>query len=178
MVNQEGIGPAPSSTPVARQNGRYVGGATLIVIGLLLLVGQFVRSETIGLLILPLLGGFFLAWGIAVRNPGLMVPGGILSGLGVGVYLIEEQFPYLSGNAEGGVILVSLACGFLAVTLFTALFTNRAHLWPLIPGSIVGFIGGALLSGEEGLRLLLLLNTYWPVILIIIGALLIVRRRN
>ena len=60
------------------------GGLILIAIGLIALVGQFVTISLpadFGLLIVPGLGALFLVWGILTRKAGLVIPGGILSGV-------------------------------------------------------------------------------------------------
>jgi len=170
----DSISPAASG----KRSGRWVAGLMLIAVGLFSLAGQFVRSEALGLMVLPGLGLFFVVWGLVSRNAGLLIPGGILSGLGVGVYLIEQPLWYLNGSAEGGVIVLSLAAGFVGVTLLTALATNRAHWWALIPASILGLVGAALLAGDEGLRVLETVGRLWPVVLIAIGGALILRPRD
>jgi hypothetical protein len=60
------------------------GGVILVGIGLWALLSQFGAidlPENLGLLFLPGLGAIFLAWGILTHNGGLMIPGGILSGI-------------------------------------------------------------------------------------------------
>lgn len=70
----------------------------LILIGLLILAGEFIQSETIGLLFLPILSLIFLAWGLLNRSIGLLIPGGILLGIGLGAYLIEGAGLHFDGN--------------------------------------------------------------------------------
>lgn len=161
-----------------KENGnrkQIVTGLALMVLGLWALVGQFVQMPDVGMLFLPVLGLIFVAWGVAVREGGLMVPGGILSGIGVGAYLVQA-LP-LEGSADGGVFLLSLGLGFAAITVLTAVFTDETHWWALWPGAILSLIGGALLMGGVALDILAIAGKYWPVILIAIGVWVIVRRR-
>ena len=107
----------------------------------------------------------------ATRRYGLLIPAGILSGLGAGILL--EDF----GVTREPVVL-GLGLGFLAiygVDLATSRSPQRARWWPLIPGAIliaVAGAGGAF--GDEGGRTI---QQAWPVILIVIGAWLLVRGR-
>ena len=126
----------------------------LIAIGVLVLVAQFGGSETLGLLFLPALGLIFLIWGSAARSVGLLIPGGILSGIGLGVYLTGGPLSHLEGEAEGAVFLLSFAAGWALITLLSGLICGQTHWWPLIPGGIMAFIGGALLIGGAALTAL------------------------
>ena len=75
------------------QKKDFKGGLVLIAIGLLALIFQLLpiqMTESLGLLIVPGLGALFLVWGILTRTDGLMIPGGILSGVGWGVYAIAD----------------------------------------------------------------------------------------
>ncbi|MBK8900333.1 MAG: hypothetical protein IPM53_04055 [Anaerolineaceae bacterium] len=149
-----------------------VSGLFLVALGLIFLAGQFVTfdlSESLGLLVVPTLGALFLVWGILTRNSGLMIPGGILSGIGWGAYAIEGPFAIWQGDSEGGVFLIFLGLGFGLITLVTAVFTNKTHWWALIPGSIIAFVGLAVLFGGALLTLLTWVGKLWPLALILLG---------
>jgi uncharacterized protein (DUF486 family) len=77
-----------------------VGGIILLGIGLFFLVNQFVNFNfgDLGMFFLPLLGAMFLVWGIVTREGGLMIPGGILSGIGWGAYAVAG--PLCRGNSQ------------------------------------------------------------------------------
>jgi hypothetical protein len=166
--------PAPVSRPA--ENGRWVGGAVLILIGLLSLAAQFIPSQSMGQVFLLLLGSLFLIWGIGTRNVGLVVPGGVLSGLGTGVYLIGGPLGYLGDPASGGVIVLSLAAGFVLIALLSSAIGRRIYWWPLIPATVLAFVGATLLGGEAGLEMLVWFGRVWPVALIGVGAYLLLRR--
>lgn len=148
------------------------GGVILLVIGVIALVGQFVTisiPESFGLLIVPGLGALFLVWGILSRKAGLMIPGGILSGVGWGAYAISGPFSIWQGDNEGGVFLIFLGLGFALITVATAVFTQETHWWALIPGGIIAFVGIAILFGGAFMTLLAFVGKLWPVILILLG---------
>jgi hypothetical protein len=156
----------------------WVGGLILILIGGLALLAQFVDIS--GLYVLPVLSACFLVWGILSRQTGLVIPGGILGGIGLGAFLVEGPFAYLGDPATGGVFMLAFACGWALITL-VSIYTNRngrPSLWPLIPGGIMAAIGAILLAGGKALTMLNWLNFGWPVILIAVGLYLILRRKE
>ena len=155
---------------------RWVGGAVLIVLGLLLLVDQFFDIPHSDQLVLPGLGLVFLVWGLATRNSGLLIPGGILAGIGVGVYL-QDAFSW-AGEGEAGIFLIAFGAGFALITLLSSIFTQDRHFWALIPGGILAAIGVALLAGGFLLDVLEYAGKFWPVILIVAGLTIIFRRRK
>lgn len=155
-----------------------VPGLALILIGLLVFAGQFINTDWMGLLFLPALGIIFLAWGTIAKKVGLIIPGGILSGIGVGAILVEGPFANLSGEATGGIFMIAFAAGWLLIPLFAALIDGQFHWWPLIPAAFMAIIGGALLAGGVALQVLEMANYLWPVVLIAIGLYLILWRKG
>lgn len=154
------------------QKKDLTGGLILIAIGLIALVSQFVSirmPDSLGLLIVPGLGALFLVWGILTRNEGLMIPGGILSGVGWGIYAIAGPFSIWQGDNEGGVFLIFLGLGFGLITLVTAVFAKETHWWALIPGGIIAFVGSAILFGGALLTVLAWVGKLWPLALILLG---------
>jgi len=154
-----------------------VGGALLIAIGLLVLLAQNVQAETLGLLFLPALGGLFLIAGSAARNPGFIIAGGILTGIGVGAELTQGSIAPLSETAQGGMFLLAFAGGWFLITVLTVAFTSRTQWWALIPGTIMLLIGGGLLIGGTALNVLEFAGRWWPLILVALGLVIIARRK-
>ena len=147
----------------------WLPGVILIVIGATLFAIQWLHLDAD--VIVLVIGLVFAGAYAATRHYGLLIPAGILSGLGAGILL--EDF----GVTREPVVL-GLGLGFLAiygVDLATSRSPQRARWWPLIPGAIliaVAGAGGAF--GDEGGRTI---QQAWPVILIVIGAWLLVRGR-
>ncbi len=162
------------------QKKDFKGGLILIAIGLLALALQFWPIEVsynIGLLIVPGLGALFLVWGILTHSDGLMIPGGILSGVGWGIYAIAGPFSIWPVENEGGGFLLCLGLGFGLITLTTAVFGEETHWWALIPGGIISFIGASVLFGGILLAALAFVGKAWPLALIILGLSILVRVR-
>jgi hypothetical protein len=167
---------AQASDTERKVHEQRVTGIVLVSVGLVLFAGQIFD---LGLWILPALAVGFIAAGIATRQAGWFIPGGILSGIALGGGLAEAKL--VSGDAEGGIFLLSFALGWVSIHLLSQLFTRTAQRWALIPAGIMAIIGGAVLLGERGERLLALvfggLNIALPLALII-GGIYLVRRRN
>jgi len=164
-----------SNLTKAANRARWAGGIALISIGLLILVAQFAEIPAMGMLFLPGLGLIFLIWGLVSREGGLLIPGGILSGIGTGVYLMGN-LPNLSGEQDAGVFLLAFAGGWALITLLS-LFTGEMMWWPLIPGLIIGLVGVGLFIGGPALTVLSFVGRIWPVFLIIAGVWVMIKRR-
>ncbi len=151
----------------AKDKNRLAGGILLTGIGLGLLIFQLVGLPE---LFPILLGVVFLVAGIVTRKAALIIPGGIIGGAGLGTLSTVYGWFYPTSSVEaGGVFLLLFSIGWFSITLFTFLFTNDHQIWPLIPGGVMVLIGGAVLMGERGLRILEIVGTFWPLILVIIG---------
>ncbi|MFT5196388.1 MAG: hypothetical protein ACI85U_003420 [Candidatus Promineifilaceae bacterium] len=143
-------------------------GFGLIVLGMVFLVSQYVNVD--GFLVLPALGIGFIGWSILSRNKGLMIPGGIMSGIALGSILAESTLATrLEGDAGGALFMLSFAAGWFVITILTFLFFNDFQWWPLIPGGIMALIGVGILSDGVLLDVLGQVGRFWPIILIAIG---------
>jgi hypothetical protein len=168
------------TAPEREQRDRRFFALILIVVGLLALLPNIVTvPETVGLLVPIGLGLVFLAWGLLTRRFGVTVPGCILTGLGAGVILAQPQTNALSGNVTGGIIVLGLAAGFCGIAIMNLLFNQKPFWWPLIPGVILGVVGTLLtVDSRESMNLLEQIGRYWPVILLVIGAWMLLGRRE
>jgi hypothetical protein len=143
-----------------------VAGLVIAGLGLFFLAGQI--EPDIGRFVTLFLGLALLAVFVVRREYGFLVPGSILTGVGIGVALE----PAVDGAQDSGVMMLALAGGFLGIWLLGSLYRlPQNHWWPLIPGGILTIIGLVQLSRTDihgALRL-------WPIILIILGALFLGR---
>jgi hypothetical protein len=165
------------STVKSNRSG-LAAGLTLIAMGALLLLAQVANFP--GLFFLPALAGLFLIWGLATRTTGLLIPGGILAGIGSGAYLVEQPFAAVSDPAKGGLFLLAFAAGWAmisALSIFTSA-NRRPVLWPLIPAGVLALVGALLTAGGVGLKVLEAAGQGWPVILIALGLYFILRRKD
>jgi uncharacterized membrane protein len=158
-----------------RWSERRTGGIVLVALGLFFLLAQFLN---LGAWVLPILGLAFLTVGAVTRQAGWMIPGGILSGLALGVFMVEGPL----GVAEpvaGGLFLIAFAAGWVLIYLASRLLTTDPQRWALIPAGIMALIGGLVFLAELGgpavEQIMRLVNLGWPLILVGIGTALLVR---
>ena len=158
-----------------------VAGIILILVGLMALAQQFIRLDWLGLAFLPTLALIFMATGLIYKKIGLIIPGGILAGIGAGA-IASETLP-LGEPQDGARFLLIFAAGWALITLLSAVLHLRDRKqeiawWALIPGTIIGLIGAAILIGGTALKALELLGQGWPVILIALGLYILLRRKQ
>ncbi len=149
--------------PIAKPGqGRVAVGAVLIVIGLMLLASQFIegfadRAWPV------VIGGAFVAGYFYRKAYGLLIPGCILLGIGLGNLAAGSIRDF--GDFDS----IALGLGFIAIFVIASLYEGRTHWWPLIPGGILVIRG--LQEGNQAVRDLVAVG--WPVILILIGLMLL-----
>ena len=149
---------------------RIAAGVILIVLGTATLLQRWLDS---GNYIVLLLGLGMLIWGSLSHKTGLIIPGGVLTGIGLGILAIQGpwHFPFDGQNA---IFLLCFALGWFLITLLTALFTCT-QWWALIPGGIMALIGGTILVTNGAFRWMDL-NLVYAAILIVVGLILLVFR--
>jgi len=155
-------------------------------IGLFFLLAQIVPD--IGRWIVLGIGLVFLAAFVAKREYGFLIPGCIVSGVGVGIVLAST----LDDPWSGVSVLFSIAGGFVAIWIISTLMHSadrgwpdgdskdvaQALWWPLIPGGILTLIGIIILA-EDGFDSDLL--RWWPLLLVGAGLIIVIssmRRRR
>lgn len=169
---------APVPAPEHQDSGRnrIIAGVALILIGLLLTVTQVFHLNLSGEFVIGGLGLIFLIWGLASRKFGLIIPGGILAGIAVGIFLSQLPLNDVGGTTTGGLFLIGFSLGWALITLLSPITCGRFEWWPLIPGAILGGIGAILMAGGYGLQILTIIGFAWPLILVGVGIYLLVKR--
>lgn len=146
-------------------------GAVLIALGLLFL-GLRLLSAT-GALPLLALAAIFIFFSHTSGRRGLLIPGGILLGLGCGIALSYLIAP-LSGAFGGAAVVGGLGAGFWFIYLYDRLRHpfGRGFDWARIPGSILLAVAAFLTTiglSVVAARITWLLLGWWPVLLIVGG---------
>ncbi len=160
----------------SQPNKTYITGSILILIGILFFVDQIVQSPLLASLFLPGLGLIFIAWSLILRNFGLLIPGGILTGIGFGLLLMDASTLLPARLDDAAVFMIVFGLGWGLITLLSPLTEHDLTWWPLIPGGIITGIGLIMLTGEWGEWALNLFSYIWPIFLIGAGSLVIIRR--
>jgi len=154
-------------TPRAVQRNRrsqVATGIALVVIGVVALALQYFEGPGRAVILL-LAGGSFIATYFYSDIYGLLIPGGILSGLGLGILGEWAELSVKDPNAIG------LGIGFASIYVIERLYRRRAHWWPLIPGVILIVSGLGAHFGDVGH----ILWRWSPAVLVILGLVLVYR---
>ena len=155
----------------------------LIPAGVILPLGMvFVRGQlnlvSFTLYVTVGLGLALLAWGLVERLFGLIIPGCLLLGIGVGVYAGWGPNATPNPLAQTGIMLVRFALGWGLVTVFSRRVTQKFVWWPLIPGGVMAMVGwGLYIGGDPGNALGFIGNT-GSIGLILFGLYLLLLRRG
>lgn len=153
---------APVNVPV---DGRSTAGIILVVLGLMFLAAQW--FDFTGAAVLGALSVFFVVMYATTRKYGFVIPGMILGGLAVGVGLQEYGY-----DPSGGVVVLGLGAGFIAIYLINVLVQTPASWWPLVPGGILSVVG--LTQVAEGTAAAETIARLWPVGLIVAGVIVLI----
>lgn len=145
-----------------RRSRRMSAGLILIAIGLGLYLID--RVEGIGEeAVLLIIGAAFLIAYFVRKNHGLLIPGCILLGLGVGKV---GQGSFL---AFGESSMLGLGFGFIAIYVIARLNEGKSQWWPLIPG---GMMLAMAFPGTHGF--VEYLWSHWQLLLVLIGVLILI----
>ncbi len=145
------------------QNKKIANGSMLIALGAAILLIQNMDNMSEGIPFI-IIGGIFLVIYFLKEKSGFLIPGCILSGIGIGA--IGDDYIRWMGDFE----VVGLGLGFMAIYFIQKVHDKKSHWWPLIPGVIL--IGNGLADSHGVIR------NFWPAILIIIGVYLLVKNKD
>lgn len=143
-----------------------VAGLVLVVAGVALLA--VFRLDMATAIAPALTGAVLLIVYVATRVYGFLVPGSVLTGLGIGV-MVDTMVE------TAGFLPLGLGAGFLFVALLDRLAGGGrpGGWWPLVPGGLLVLVGAAQLLEAAGM--LAVAATWWPAALIVGGLWRIVR---
>lgn len=157
---------------MGRLSRDWVAGGILLIVGGFLLALEhfpdvaFIIPLFIGL---ALLGAF-----LALRSPGLLTAGSVITGVGVGILTGAQGSPDFGGAG----VLVSIGGGFLLLSLLGALFeVPSVRAWPLAPGFALVALGAVIYAAGSGRQMLDLATRWWPALLVAMGLYLLLAAR-
>ena len=152
-------------------SGAVVGGALLVVVGLLALVANLGGDKLIYESIPLAIGAAFGVAYAFTRKYGFLVPAGILMGVGGGLVAAD----LLNQPDAGPYVGIAGGLGFLAVFVVDMLVSGTpTRWWPVIPGAVMLFAGAA--AASESNADLKALQIWSPVLLIALGVLILLTR--
>lgn len=158
-----------------RRARRHLHGATfgmiLILVGLVSLVSYWF-DITWALVFFIGLG--LCAWGVYRRTSAGIIPGGVLSGIGAAIVLLEGPWNInLPESQQTGLFLICFAMGWFMITACMYWATQTWIWWPLVPGTLMAVIGGLSWLQPEWVQIFSTLGI--PLLLVLIGVIIIIR---
>jgi hypothetical protein len=155
-----------------RGDHRLATGIVLISIGIAILLTRWLNLDAYLVLVI---GASLLGWGSLSHRAGLIISGGVLTGVGLGILVYEGPWSIPETN-QNGLFLVCFALGWFLITLLTGLFTGRIQWWPVIPGGIMAILGAAVLWRDDPRVWHDYFGWMIPILLVLLGVYLILRR--
>ena len=159
------------------------GGWILVAVGVLFLLNQTIQIDLPAiseLLFLPAIATAFIVSASATRKVGLLIPGGILYGVGATAFIDANPFEwsFVQRVDEAALFFFCFALGWASITLFSLLLDTCVQWWALVVAAIFAFIGLAISVEGVFLDLLQYFSKGWPAVLIFIGLWSIFGRRT
>ena len=123
-------------------------GATAILLGALILVGRYLGTGWLFWAAAPIVGAILLLEGTRSHKTGWIIPGSLVVGAGLGVFLIFSNLVELTVTGRIGLLLISFAMGWCLITAATAFTRSKTAFWALIPAEIIASVGLCLLFSD------------------------------
>ncbi len=124
------------------------------------------------------LGLSLLAWGVARRLFGLIIPGCILLSIGPAIYFAWGTGQVTNPLVQTGIMLVWLAFGFILISLFSRVLHQVFIWWPFIPGGVLAMVGWGLYLGGDPDRAVGFIGNTGSIGLILFAIYLLLLRRG
>ncbi|MCO6452573.1 MAG: hypothetical protein J5I90_17465 [Caldilineales bacterium] len=158
-----------------QQRGALIGGIILILVGLGFLASQFIPDLFGGWFQWPMImigiGVLFLIGALVGREGGLAIPGCVVGGLGLIFYYQNSTGDWASWAYVWALIPGFVGLGIILGSLIDSNLNEKRRDGLVLLGiSAVSFVvfAGLFRTGWDAWR-------YWPVILIVVGAILAAR---
>jgi hypothetical protein len=149
------------------------GGVILILAGVAFLLTLWLD---ISMYIVLMIGVGMLALGVISRSNGWLIPGGVLSGIGLGILVSEGPWKLpLADLPRSGIFLLCFALGWFLITLLSSLVGCRTMWWPLIPGGIMALLGGTIWLVNDWSKVQVISTVIESAAFILFGVYLLVR---
>lgn len=116
-------------------------GTAMLTIGGFILLEQYLRTGWLLWSVFALVGLVFLAEGTLNQKLGWQIPGGLLSGAGIGLLLSFNRSTDMEIQNKIGIFLLCIAVGWGLITTGSIFSKSKTAYWALIPGGICVSVG-------------------------------------
>jgi hypothetical protein len=132
------------------QNHKKIGyrswaGIAFIFSGILVALDQYLKTGWLILVIVPVVGLAILAEGVHIHRLAFIIPGCLISFLGIGSFLVLRTLAFAGWPLRIGVLLVAFSIGWFTLTAFSALIIRRTAWWSFLVGAILASTGACFL---------------------------------
>jgi hypothetical protein len=100
-----------------------------------LIVLSYVTSAS--LIVVPVLGILCIFASIHMYNEALLIPGGLLSGIGLGGLLTAGPLQIVTGDLAVSLFLLTCALGWFSIAVLSHFFMRHTQWWAVIPGGMM-----------------------------------------
>ncbi|HMD89593.1 MAG TPA: hypothetical protein VKF38_10560 [Anaerolineaceae bacterium] len=121
------------------------GGIVLIVFGLIILLDQYLKTGWLTLVVFPSAGLILLVLGIIYHRMGLVIPGSIISGMGIGGFLYFSPLVTLAVQNRVGFLFLAFSLGWMGIAILGGIMDGKIAWWAFLCGCIFGSLGACFL---------------------------------
>jgi hypothetical protein len=156
----------------AERRNRIFLAVVLVTAGIMLLTDRLSPGWPLGDAIALVIGLELLVWAVWAREAGPLVGGGVVTGVGTAILLVNGPLQGHDAAAMGGAWLLALGFGFAVVAGLARLLRVEVQDWAWIPAVSLVAVGAAIWFGVTAAFFA------WagPVVLLAVGGWMLLRR--
>lgn len=123
-------------------------GSILIVLGILLLLSNYLNSYWLLFSAIPFSGMVMIIESIRSQKYGLAIAGSLVGGNSAGLLIFFLTATFLEGTQRVGWLLLGAGMSWILITIIASIYLDRHPWWPLIPGVIITSVSLPFLFGS------------------------------
>lgn len=129
----------------------WVGGVSLIAVGILILLDWFLKTGWLSAISIPMVVLLLLGWSLREKRFGWVIPSALALGLAGGGAVALLRPGIIDIYARVGTLLIGFSFGWLLIFVFARWLIGKFAFWALIPGIVIGATGICLVFSARSL---------------------------